>query len=404
MLRDGEPWTICRRVGLRRSMWPEPAPGWLPGRVTSSPSEPSSRPWPKRTRGTRPLLTGSRRLPRKSVRFRKRPEFARAEAEVTAAAREAAYQYLLRDDAVDSDPAELARLAGILGRSVEARGWALVRDGKVERPGPSRPPLAPPSRTITSLTGGTPAGRTLAELCADLRTGTPHRPIAGSSGIVPRYVDEAKSAGLDFVHDNGASSLKRPPETMSGGVALLDFDGDGWLDVYAVQGGSHLHPPRSTSTLRRPTLFRSRGDGTFEDASERAGLHTLAGGYGHGVTVGDYDNDGHPDLFVTRWRSYALLRNRGDGTFEDMTAKSNLGGNRDWPLRPPGRTSTAMAISICTSATTSYTTSSPPSARAREACQPLLQSARFRGASRPCLPERRRSVCRCDQGIGVRRP
>ena len=54
-------------------------------------------------------------------------------------------------------------------------------------------------------------------------------------------------------------------------------------------------------------------------------------GYGHGVAVGDFDNDGHPDLFVTRWRSYALYRNRGDGTFEDVTAKAGLGGDRDWP-------------------------------------------------------------------------
>ena len=65
--------------------------------------------------------------------------------------------------------------------------------------------------------------------------------------------------------------------------------------------------------------------------SDRAGLPRFAGGYGHGVAVGDYDNDGHPDLFVTRWRSYALLRNRGDGTFEEATTNAGLGGDRDWP-------------------------------------------------------------------------
>ena len=65
--------------------------------------------------------------------------------------------------------------------------------------------------------------------------------------------------------------------------------------------------------------------------TRRAGLAALPGGYGHGVAVGDFDNDGRPDLFVTRWRSYALYRNRGDGTFEDVTEAAGLGGDRDWP-------------------------------------------------------------------------
>ena len=79
-------------------------------------------------------------------------------------------------------------------------------------------------------------------------------------------------------------------------------------------------------------LFRNRGDGTFEDVDRVVGpARRWPRGYGHGVAVGDYDNDGHPDLFVTRWRSYALYRNRGDGTFEDVTAAAGLGGDRDWP-------------------------------------------------------------------------
>ena len=65
--------------------------------------------------------------------------------------------------------------------------------------------------------------------------------------------------------------------------------------------------------------------------TEHAGIASFPGGYGHGVTVGDFDNDGHPDLFVTRWRSYALYRNKGDGRFEDVTARAGLGGDRDWP-------------------------------------------------------------------------
>ena len=92
--------------------------------------------------------------------------------------------------------------------------------------------------------------------------------------------------------------------------------------------------------MQRPTaepaagdrLFRNRGDGTFEDVTEAAGIAAIAERrYGQGVAVGDYDNDGHPDLFVTRCTTYALYRNRGDGTFEDVTERAGLAGGRDWP-------------------------------------------------------------------------
>jgi hypothetical protein len=117
---------------------------------------------------------------------------------------------------------------------------------------------------------------------------------------------------------------------MSGGVGILDYDGDGWLDVYVVQGGTFPPGPlRPRDNGDR--LFRNRGDGTFEDVTERSGIASLPQGYGLGVAVGDYDNDGHPDLFLTRWRSYTLFRNRGDGTFEDQTAAAGLDGDRDWP-------------------------------------------------------------------------
>src|SRR5262249_29956125 len=96
----------------------------------------------------------------------------------------------------------------------------------------------------------------------------------------------------------------------------------------AFQAVNHGQDARATFGDR---LFRNRGDGTFEDVTAAAGLMAFPGGYGHGVAVGDVDNDGHPDLFVTRWRSYALYRNRGDGTFEDATVKAGLSGSRDWP-------------------------------------------------------------------------
>ncbi|AMV38154.1 FG-GAP-like repeat-containing protein [Planctomyces sp. SH-PL62] len=148
------------------------------------------------------------------------------------------------------------------------------------------------------------------------------------AGSVPTYVDDAEARGLRFTFDNGRSEARQLPETMSGGLAVFDYDGDGRLDVYAVQGGTFPPPPSAPFGDR---LFRNRGDGTFEDATEAAGLAKLPGGYGHGVAVGDFDGDGHADVFVTRWRRYALYRNRGDGTFEDATEAVGLGGDRDWP-------------------------------------------------------------------------
>jgi tetratricopeptide (TPR) repeat protein len=236
------------------------------------------------------------------------------------------YRALLKGDAV-GDPAELARLAKVLGRQVENRGWSLIRDHEVGEPGPSRPALAPTDPVLTSGETSS-AGATLADRCADLRLRSLAPAPEGQPGVAPRFVDGAETAGLRFVQDNGQTALKRLPETMSGGVGLLDVDGDGWLDVYAVQGGPF---PPGEGQPAGDRLYRNRGDGTFEDVTQRAGLAKLMSGYGHGVAVGDFDNDGRPDLFVTRWRSYSLLRNRGDGTFEDMTARANLAGDRDWP-------------------------------------------------------------------------
>src|SRR5262249_52664285 len=91
---------------------------------------------------------------------------------------------------------------------------------------------------------------------------------------------------------------------------------------------SHGQDARATPGDR---LFRNRRDGTFEDATSAAGIAPIGHGYGFGVDAGDYDNDGHPHLFITRFGSYALYHNRGDGTFEDATGRAGLGGDRDWP-------------------------------------------------------------------------
>ncbi|WP_165248815.1 FG-GAP-like repeat-containing protein [Paludisphaera soli] len=227
-----------------------------------------------------------------------------------------------------SRPAQMARFAETLARPLEARLlWKLAlarRPGDPEaaeglkRAEAARPPAAPPGSDLAALLGD----------LDDARLATADPP-AEAGPTIPRFVDDAEAAGLKFAFDSGMSPIRHLPETMSGGVGLLDFDGDGRLDVYCVQGGPFPPPADSQSCADR--LFRNKGGGAFEDVTTQAGIAAMPGGYGHGVAVGDYDGDGRPDLFITRWRSYALYRNRGDGTFEDLTARAGLGGDRDWP-------------------------------------------------------------------------
>ena len=159
---------------------------------------------------------------------------------------------------------------------------------------------------------------------------------AGSSGtdsprVIPAFVDDAEKAGLRFVFDNGKTSQHELPETMSGGLGLLDFDGDGWFDVYCVQGGP-LHALRNAPQEAEPPagdrLFRNRGDGTFEDVTDTSGLARIAGAAAtaraspSATTI----TTAIPTSSSPGSRSYALYRNRGDGTFEDVTERAGLGG------------------------------------------------------------------------------
>ncbi len=221
----------------------------------------------------------------------------------------------------------LARRAEALGRLFEARGWwELLAE--------SRPADRQARDNLIRLRdlSRRPPGPGVAELRASLVQAGKTKPggpaVCPEVGVLPRFRDDAGASGLRFTYDNGASTERQLPETMGGGVALLDYDGDGWLDVYCIQGGPLRHP--ETSQTEGDRLFRNRGDGTFEDATDSSGLAGRRG-FGNGVAVGDYDNDGDPDLFVSRVGSYGLLRNRGNGTFEDATASSGLGGDRGWP-------------------------------------------------------------------------
>ncbi len=254
-------------------------------------------------------------------------EYRRRKAELDAA--KDRYRALMDEPLVPARFAEFATLAEALQRTFEARGWWTLRAAFAPSDRNARAALARLGKARESAP--TDTGQMLADLLDDK---APSATLAAAQParagvIMPRFVDDAASAGLRFTFDNGRSPQRQIPETTAGGVGLLDYDGDGWLDVYVVQGGAF--PPDPSRPYKGDRLFLNRGDGTFEDATARSGIDKLPRGFGHGVTVGDVDNDGWPDLFLTRWRSYALLHNKGDGTFEDATERWGLDGDRDWP-------------------------------------------------------------------------
>ncbi len=221
-----------------------------------------------------------------------------------------------------------------------------VRGGNRKTPAPGDPPLTKGGSGGVEATAR-PRGRTNYAIPSLSALESEPAPPAGPDRPGPNrasaggldFTDDAEAVGLRFVYDNAETPLHQLPEPFGGGLALLDYDGDGWLDVYCVQGGPFA--PSSNVGSATPgqgdRLFHNRGDGTFEDVTDRSGIARFPRGHGHGAAVGDVDGDGHADLFLTRWRSYALYRNRGDGTFEDATDAWGLGGRRDWP------TSAAMA-------------------------------------------------------------
>lgn len=147
--------------------------------------------------------------------------------------------------------------------------------------------------------------------------------IAGLSSGEIRFEETAAKARLHFVTENSPTPNKNQIETMVAGVALLDFDGDGYLDVYFVNGAA-IPSLKKESPRYWNRLFRNNGDGTFSDVTEKAGVK--GAGYGMGAAVGDYDNDGHPDLFVANVTGNQLFHNNGDGTFSDVTAKAGVSG------------------------------------------------------------------------------
>jgi hypothetical protein len=134
-----------------------------------------------------------------------------------------------------------------------------------------------------------------------------------------RLVDVTSAAGIQFRHNSGAYGGKLLPETLGSGCAFLDFDADGWQDILLINGMDWPQHKRQRTTLR---LYRNNRDGTFSDVTHRAGLDVEM--YGMGVAVGDYNNDGFPDILVTCVGQNRLFRNTGKGTFTDVTHSSGL--------------------------------------------------------------------------------
>ena len=147
----------------------------------------------------------------------------------------------------------------------------------------------------------------------------------------PLFEDVTARSGIRFKHAASRTSQKYLPESMGAGVAMFDYDNDGWLDLFFVNGARIPDPmPRGASPDKSDPrfwnrLYRNNHDGTFRDVTEAAGLEGRL--YGMGVATGDYDNDGNVDLLVTNLGGNILYHNNGDGTFTDVTAKAGVGGS-----------------------------------------------------------------------------
>src|SRR5438876_865127 len=156
--------------------------------------------------------------------------------------------------------------------------------------------------------------------------------LAGKTGIgatpetsAIQFTAVTQRAGIRFAHNNGAFGKKFLPETIGPGAAFIDYDNDGWPDIFLVNG---MDWPGHVQKHSTPRLYHNNHDVTFTDVTHKAGLDVEM--FGLGVAVGDYDNDGYDDLFVTAYGQSHLFRNNGNGTFTDVTQKAGLLGPKEF--------------------------------------------------------------------------
>src|SRR2546423_709898 len=151
---------------------------------------------------------------------------------------------------------------------------------------------------------------------------------AGEATGPIRFRETSQSSGLSFTLENSPTPQKHLPETMAGGVAAFDFDGDGLTDIFFANGAAM--PSLAKNDVRFSNrLFRNTGGLHFRDVTASSGLQGV--GYSMAAAAADFDNDGHVDLFVAGVRRNILYRNRGDGTFEDVTAKAGIRSD-EWSI------------------------------------------------------------------------
>ena len=148
---------------------------------------------------------------------------------------------------------------------------------------------------------------------------------AAAETVSIQFRDVTQQAGIRFVHNNGAFGKKFLPETMGPGVAFIDYDNDGWPDIFLVNG---MDWPGHVQKHSTPKLYHNNHDGTFTDVTHKAGLDVEL--FGMGVAVSDSDNDGFDDLFVTAYGQNHLFHNNGNGTFTDVTQKAGLLGPKEF--------------------------------------------------------------------------
>ncbi|MCY2993703.1 MAG: FG-GAP-like repeat-containing protein [Planctomycetota bacterium] len=242
------------------------------------------------------------------------------------------------------NPALLQRAAELtetLGRLWEARAWA-------ELALQLQPYLdwaqATVRRLRTQLAGAGPGSLPTSSLASQIeltlfplpawnKLRRQRMPVAATPSLTRpcqvAFEDMAKAVGIDFTYRSGIDPQTKEMcllATTGGGVAVLDYDGDGWPDLYFTQGGSWPWISGQTPNPYRDRLYRNLSAGQFEDVTQSSGLGDDR--YSQGVSVGDFNNDGFPDLYVANFGANRLYRNNGDGTFTDVTTESGLHGER----------------------------------------------------------------------------